>query len=75
MDAMGADVLTPARFSHRLAAATTTGLRRAMCEQVRRTDSLPTVEVADLSPRRSMFHYDPDRATALTDLPELPGRI
>ncbi len=75
MDVMSADVLGPARVSHRLAAVTTAGLWRAITDRVRATDSLPTVEVADLSPRRSMFHYDPDRATALTDLPEFPGRI
>jgi hypothetical protein len=70
MDVMSADVLGPARVSHRLAAVTTAGLWRAITDRVRATDSLPTVEVADLGPRQSMFDYDPADAVVLTDLPD-----
>jgi hypothetical protein len=69
--AMSADVLTPARVGHRLSAAASNGLWRAMTDRVRRAQPLPTVEVSDLSPGQSMFDYDPGRAVALTELPDL----
>ncbi len=31
--------------------------------------SLPTVELTELTPVRSMFDYDPDTAVAVTDVP------
>ena len=74
---MIAKVLTPAKASpqiaaQRIAAAATTGLWRAMTDRFRPAGALPTVEVENLAPRRSMFDYDPEHAVELT---ELPGHI
>lgn len=68
---MSANVLTPARVSHRLAATkASTGLWKAMTERVRPTESLSTIEVEGLAPTPSMFDYDPAKAMALTELPD-----
>ncbi|MGI9578171.1 MAG: hypothetical protein ACR2OH_08240 [Microthrixaceae bacterium] len=65
---MNASVLTPAKVSHRL--ATSTGLWRAMAERVVPAETLPTIEVAEIAPRMSMFDYDPAEAVALTEIPD-----
>ncbi len=68
---MRPNALTAPNAVPRLAVPTaTSGLWAAMAARFRSHEPMPTVEVAELSPRPSMFEYDPAEAAPLHEFPD-----